>query len=66
LAYTLPSNRPGADDDADDDVQHGPRPSGLGSPLVQCTQGCLGQPHCHPHDYSTLSATTRAVEPLSA
>src|SRR5947209_13338168 len=52
LAHTLQSNRPGADDDTDDDVQRGPRPSAIGSPIVQRTQGCLGRSH------STLSAPT--------
>jgi hypothetical protein len=42
LAHTLPSNRPGANDDADDDVQCWLRPSGPRNPSVQCTQGCLG------------------------
>lgn len=65
LAHTPPSNRPDADDDANDDVQYRLRPSRARSPPCSACKS-LERPHCHPHDYSTISAPTRAVEPLSA
>jgi hypothetical protein len=65
LAQALPSNRPGADDDADDDVQYWLRPSGLGSPTCSARKDAYDLTAIFPNN-SALSAQTRAVEPSSA
>jgi hypothetical protein len=63
LAHMLLSNRSGADDDADDDVQYRPRPSGLGSPCA--VHARMPRTTSLPSS-RLLHLSARAVEPLSA
>jgi hypothetical protein len=64
LAQTGTSNGGlSADDDADDDVEHWPRPPGQ-APLCAERTGSLGRPRCRVATPRPLSTPMQAAEPL--
>ena len=65
LIHALPSSRPDAGSNTDDDVQYWIRPQWRGFPTCSARRDTYDLTAIF-HDDSTFSVSTRAVEPLSA
>jgi hypothetical protein len=58
----LLSNRPGAEDDAGDGVDHTMGPPGLGISSGQCARSCLGRSRHRPYDYQPDDTLCKSLD----